>query len=419
MLPMLDRNSGYLFSSIDLSEVLRNKLASLRGEVEGIEGNRLLNTAAEDLAQYLKDKYEVLSPVLRREEWTVESRETRVDVRHDQLRFIQDRGRPALIAGQRIEVEVPFDGESDLFYARPSTFTLSPPRARVSRCSLFLIYEVAHDAEWNLRPEIDRTLNAIETHLKRVKTQVDAYNESLLTNALQAIEHRRQRLLSYQGRVADLGIPFKSRTDVAKTYVLPDVHRKLVPTMPAASSVPYTPEPVLDLHNYEHILSVVQNMAQVMERSPTAFSTMNEEDLRQHFLVQLNGQFEGRATGETFNVSGKTDILLREGDKNVFIAECKFWRGPKHYRETIQQLLGYSSWRDTKTAILVFNRERRMSTVLEGVQVESERHSNFKRKEDWRHETGFRYVFHHNGDRNRELLLTVLVFDVPGLPING
>jgi hypothetical protein len=37
-----------------------------------------------------------------------------------------------------------------------------------------------------------------------------------------------------------------------------------------------------------------------------------EEDLRQHFLAQLNGHFEGSATGETFNYEGKTDILIRE-----------------------------------------------------------------------------------------------------------
>jgi hypothetical protein len=55
---------------------------------------------------------------------------------------------------------------------------------------------------------------------------------------------------------------------------------------------------------------------------------MKEEDLRQHFLVQLNGQYEGRATGETFNFEGKTDILIRAERKNIFIAECKFWDGP-------------------------------------------------------------------------------------------
>ena len=142
-----------------------------------------------------------------------------------------------------------------------------------------------------------------------------------------------------------------------------------VPTLPPAASVPYEPEPVIDAEHYEHVLSVVQNMVQVMERSPSSFAHMDEEALRDHFLVQLNGQFEGRATGETFNAGGKTDILLRENGRNAFIAECKFWKGPKHYAETIDQLLGYSSWRDAKkTAILVFNRGTATSTVLDGVK---------------------------------------------------
>ena len=37
----------------------------------------------------------------------------------------------------------------------------------------------------------------------------------------------------------------------------------------------------------------------------------------------LNAQFEGKAAGEVFNGQGKTDILIREGGRNAFIAECK------------------------------------------------------------------------------------------------
>lgn len=147
--------------------------------------------------------------------------------------------------------------------------------------------------------------------------------------------------------------------------------------------------------------------------SPDAFKTMDEEALRQHFLVQLNGQFEGNATGETFNMSGKTDILLREGERNVFIAECKFWKGPKAFGEAIDQLLSYATWRDSKTVILVFNRGTEMSTVRTGVDASAKSHSNFKRMVNWPHESGFRYVFHANGDNNRELIVTVLVFHVP------
>lgn len=167
------------------------------------------------------------------------------------------------------------------------------------------------------------------------------------------------------------------------------------------------------MEQYEQALKIMQDMTLVMERSPDAFKTMNEEALRQHFLVQLNGQFEGKATGETFNMAGKTDILLREGERNVFIAECKFWKGSKAFGEAIDQLLGYATWRDSKTAILVFNRGTETSTVLAGIDATAKAHANFKRAVQWPHESGFRYVFHANGDINRELILTLLVFHVP------
>ena len=50
-------------------------------------------------------------------------------------------------------------------------------------------------------------------------------------------------------------------------------------------------------------------MVAVIERSPAAFRRMKEGELRQHFLVQLNG-YEGQATGETFNFEGKTHVLI-------------------------------------------------------------------------------------------------------------
>ena len=85
------------------------------------------------------------------------------------------------------------------------------------------------------------------------------------------------------------------------------------------------------MEEYDHILAVISNMAHVIERSPKMFKRMGEEELRQHFLVQLNGHYEGNATGETFNYNGKTDILIRERGKNIFVAECKIWDGPKSF----------------------------------------------------------------------------------------
>ena len=45
-------------------------------------------------------------------------------------------------------------------------------------------------------------------------------------------------------------------------------------------------------------------------------------------LMILSTHF-GRATGEIFNLKGKTGILIRHEKSNVFVEECKFWRGEK------------------------------------------------------------------------------------------
>ena len=111
-----------------------------------------------------------------------------------------------------------------------------------------------------------------------------------------------------------------------------------------------------------------------------------------------------RQRGETFNFEGKTDILIRSEGKNIFIAECKFWKGPKKLTETIDQLLGYSSWRDTKVAVIVFNRNKDFTNVLASIDETTKQHSNFKRKLGKQSETSLRYLFAHRDDPNREMV---------------
>lgn len=172
-------------------------------------------------------------------------------------------------------------------------------------------------------------------------------------------------------------------------------------------------EPRLTELEYQQILDVMQNMALVMERSPSAFRTMDEETLRTHFLVQLNGQWAGQATGETFNYEGKTDILVRSQGRNIFIAECKFWTGAKSLTDAIDQLLSYSTWRDTKLAIVIFNRNRDFTKVLTTADETAKNHPNCKRDLGKQTETTFRYIVSHKDDENRELMLTIMAFNMP------
>jgi hypothetical protein len=168
------------------------------------------------------------------------------------------------------------------------------------------------------------------------------------------------------------------------------------------------------MEEYEHILSVLTNMVLVTEKSPQAFKGMEEEHIRDHFLVQLNGHYEGRATGETFNANGKTDIIISEEGRSLFIAECKFWKGPRHMIATLDQLLKrYLTWRDTKVAILVFNRNKDFTNVLNSIRETVPEHALFNKETAVLNESSWRYLFQHDDDNNRKIILTVLAFDVP------
>lgn len=413
MFGSIDKSKGLLFVTHVLDHSLRSTILKMQQEVEALGENRLLNTAVDDLKQYLIEKYSVTPITLLRDQWYADHQDAPVDVRHDQMRWIDDRSRPAMVPGERVEVRIPFEGEVELFYSKANTFNMNPPRAAIEKNELVLRYEFPTDQPLEIRPLVDRSLADIERHLEWQREMINAHNSSLPATAEQAIQQRRERLLAQSRRASTLGIPIRRRDDAPKTYAVPTVRKKAAPTLPPASAAPFSPEPAWAMEQYEQALKIMQDMTLVMERSPDAFKTMDEEALRQHFLVQLNGQFEGKVTGETFNMAGKTDILLREGERNVFIAECKFWKGPKAFGEAIDQLLGYATWRDGKTAILVFNRGTETSTVLAGVDATVKAHANFKRTVNWPHESGFRYVLHVNGDKNQELIITVLVFHVP------
>ena len=339
--------------------------------------------------------------------------DAQIDVSRDFRRVVFDRNTPFYIPGTRVTFYVPFTGDSDLFHCQPSTRSLNPPRATVRSNELVFTYDLTGDRMTQVKESFEETLDRTKTEVGRVNADVASFNASLAQNARQALNARREKLLQDRNLVESIGYPLRRRENRPSTFVLPDVKRRVPPRMPTVSSEPFAPEPTLAMDEYEYILSVLSNMVEVMERSPRAFKDMNEEDLRTHFLVHLNGHYEGQATGETFNYEGKTDILIRAEGRNIFIAECKFWTGSAGLTKALDQLLSYATWRDTKTALLVFNRDRNMSTVLERVVKTVRDHPNYKAERAVNSETESRYVFGHRDDSNREITVSILVFDVP------
>lgn len=408
---MHDRN--YLFNKGDWFSVDQHQRKELITEIDTINGDRLLNSSIDDLCNYFEKKYQINVPVLIKDNIFTDQHETKIDVSGDNSRYFSNPGQPFYVNGTTVEVTVPFEGDAEVFKIQPTSYSLNPPQAEIQANCLIIKIKGTELSADRVRNEIISTVSSIEGYLSTLRSDTHSFNAQIQSIARTSIEQRRNKLLKDRNLLHDLGFKIKERDGEIKTFTAPEVRRKIVPALPSASTTTFKPEPTLANPDYEHILKVIQNMVQVMERSPSAFTTMDEESIRSHFLVQLNGHYEGQATGETFNYQGKTDILIRSDGKNIFIGECKFWSGPKNLIATIDQLLGYSSWRDTKVAVIVFNRKKDFTKVLESIQVTSNTHNNYKRQLESKSETIFRYIFAHKDDPNRELFLTIMAFDIP------
>lgn len=403
-----------LFNGVSVLEVLPDQQRRIKEKVQSLEGDYILSVSEDDLIKSIVDEFTLSTPVLDEPSIHVEHEEEQIDVSQDPMRMFYDRSGPFYVPGTRLTFILPFSGDPNLFEVQPQGFTWSTSgsRAEVAGDELHFTYSGANLDANHAKREFDNELRLLKQNLENLQRDLGRHNDGLSGTIRQLVQQRKQRLLDDAKMVASLGFPIRRRAD-APTYSVPVRRKKPKIERPAPPKESFQPEPALGETDYEEILGIIRNMVRVMEQSPKAFEEMGEENLRTHFLVQLNGQYEGRATGETFNFQGKTDILIREEGKNVFIAECKFWSGEKQFLETIDQLLSYLSWRDTKAAVLVFSRNANFTEVLKKIEESVPNHPNHKRTIAKMDESTFRYIFHLPNDPNRELTITVLAFDIP------
>ncbi|MFJ2404914.1 hypothetical protein ACIOUE_26810 [Streptomyces xanthochromogenes] len=398
-----------LFSNGELASSLDRQLGRITNVIEGINEDRLLTVPEQDLAEPLEQDFLVEIPVLDRDSIATDSVE-------DGFVSASQFGENVRIRQTSVTFVVPFSGDQSVFTLRPNEFTHSPPVGDL-RAGELLIYWIGplNPDPQAIKQGLEGRLAAVQQWLDWAARQITAYNQQVRHRITQGIQARKARILERRNLESALGFPMRRRSDAA-TYSVPVTRKKIVPVQPASPVSPFRPEPALADAQYEAALAVLRNQRNALERSPSTMAKLDEEDIRNILLVGLNQEFEGRAAGEVFNSNGKTDILIREGDRNIFIGECKIWRGPKAITEALDQLLGYLVWRDTKAALLLFIRSGVPSEIVGKANGMIREHPNFKR--DGQHATDERhdFVLHANGDPLREIKLAFLPFLLPKPP---
>ena len=172
--------------------------------------------------------------------------------------------------------------------------------------------------------------------------------------------------------------------------------------------------PTINNEVYQEILKAINDIARQFEKLPATYKGKSEEELRDHILLHLQpGIDEGTATGESFNKKGRTDILIRHEGENILIVECKIWDGAQQYLNALSQLLTYLTFRDSKSALIIFVKNKEFTSVLKKIEEATPTHPNFLKLLEKKEETWFNYIIHLNGDPKREISLAVLAYHIP------
>lgn len=391
---------GLRYGNDGLRIALRTRRQQARQAAHSWEPGQLLATAEADIVDYLVAAYSVECPVLH-PELAVHLPASEVT-----------QGRVTIVTA------VPFDGDSEIFDLCLSRPFFGRPDAQVESGELRLrwvsrIQASADPAriQAKVRRYFDSQLGKAEKCLAQCRGDIDWHNARLRELVSSVIAERKAGLMADRRLEANLGFPAPPRAE-APQFAVPVARRKIETLRRPAASAPSQPEWALPEAQYEQALAVLRNARNALERGPAMTAYLDEEKIRDLLLVFLNAQFEGAAAGEVFNAAGKTDILIRVEDRNVFIAECKIWKGPATIQDALGQLMSYLTWRDTKAALLVFIRHGEPPTeVISKAIKEIQGHPNYKRTFGTG-EDGERYNFivHAAGDPDREIRLAFLPF---------
>ncbi len=410
---------NHLFYKGDLSNISHALPDQVKKKVDEIPKDQFLNTPEEVIVSHCIETLQIESLTIYKERMQQEHSETKVDVSGDFRRATRGHG-PCYVAGIKICVSLPFTGDPSLWRISPHSLFMFPrPFGRIVKGHqaesgiVEMIFEFPTDEQpEQIKKRIDENMRYLENCISRQREEIEKYSAMLPNAVRSAVKSRRQRLQQHDKIVQIIDIPLKRKDGAPEISPLP-IKKKIVTQLPAPPKGGSKSEPGIIEDVYDDILKIIRHEGRTWEITPKTYSIHPEEELRDILLAHLNGYFEGAATGETFRKSGKTDIRIEDADRAAFVTECKVWEGAKKLHDGIDQLLGYLTWRDCKTAFLVFNKHNaNFSDLLIKIPDVFKSHPR-KVKEVVVPESGeWRFIFRSQDDDSRLLYIHVFAFDL-------
>ena len=229
-----------------------------------------------------------------------------------------------------------------------------------------------------VRDAITSNRSGIQNMLHSKNAEINVENSKLEQQLTKFIKERKNKLDADKKRLKDLVNLVKIPLARKDSDIIKQIQVNKKPFI--AKIKPKTPDEdyQLDREKVVDIVKLLNNQCLQFEKTPKTYEKFDEPSLRDLLLSNLNSIFEGQATGETFNNKGKTDIYLNIDKGNILVTECKFYGGEKLYHKTIEQLLGYLTWRQNYGIMLSFCNQKNFSKVLDEAETIIKAHDSYE-----------------------------------------
>ena len=366
-----------LFEQEYTNEYFSRQLSNLKHEIEDLSDEQILNTNINELKDYYYSKYSEESIYLYMNKYVSDIEKSKLDQYNPFFEMGLGESPTVQIDSYKINYSIPFSGSANLFHLKPSmaifsTFEIDGFENLNSSDYLpsikFSINVGAQELENLEDPQkhIDSVFNSkfksYREMISYINNDTHVYNTDLGKKLIELLNNRRKKASNFSGLLQKLTIPLRANSQAPSTTRVPLNLKKEIKTFPSQKKQEESWS--ISDSDYSYIKNIISQECNSFEHSPSACQKLNEEELRDMLLGTLNTHFDSMVTGETFSKSGKTDIRIQFQNKSAYIAECKIWHGTSELKKAIEQLFSYTTWRDIKTSLIIFNKDNKNFTSI-------------------------------------------------------
>ncbi len=307
-----------------------------------------------------------------------------------------------------------YQGSDELFYVHTNPWNMTSYDITIDKRTKsvsfsFKIYK--QDAEEFKKTKGECFGNAF-SNLANANKNAEDFNRTLLDTITRAFQREKEKYLKENEFFTAINIKVNPNTE--SVFTAPTITKKVIPQPTLSPKKEFSSEPMMSTEMYNDVLRVIYDSGKSMEKKPALYIDKDEEGLRDQFLFVLETRYEGTtASGETFNRSGKTDIILKyaKDGSNLFVAECKFWHGASEFLSAISQLFErYLTWRDSKAALMMFVKNKDFTNVLTTIKNEAKGHNLYVKEVGTRGESSFSYIFCLPQDKQKQVHFEIMAF---------